>query len=245
MAHVTIVLPVFNQERFVISAIESALRQTYPHCSVLIVDDGSTDGTPALLRRYADRATIIRQKNAGTSAAWNTAISSVESELLIGLDSDDEFFPETVAETMAAWEAHPDADIVYSDYEFIDAAGNRTKIVQNPDPIDPVGQLVSLHDRLGQPDNFLPFGHVRLYRRKMLLEIGGYDPQYLHAEDYDLALRLAERRAKFVRVPKVLYRYRWHQSNKGVTARQGQILDVRNSLKAFLDRNPQFERRAT
>ncbi|MFA5799558.1 MAG: glycosyltransferase [Candidatus Peribacteraceae bacterium] len=245
MIRVTIVIPVFNQECFVVSAIESALRQTYRHCSVLIVDDGSNDGTSEILHRYADRATIIRQENAGTSVAWNTAINGVNDELLVGLDSDDEFLPETVTEAVEAWEAHPDADIVYSDYEFIDAAGNRTKIVRNPDPLDPVRQLVSLHDRLGQKDNFLPFGHVRLYRRTKLLEIGGYDPQYLHAEDYDLALRLAERGAKFVHVPKVLYRYRWHQSNKGVTARKGQILDVRQSLVHFLERNPQYERRTT
>lgn len=242
MFSVTIVIPVFNQERFIANAVESALHQTYDQCSVLVVDDGSTDKTPGILRKYQDRITILRQDNAGTSVAWNTAIKCIQSEFVIGLDSDDEFFPHTVAQTALALQKNPHADLVYSDYEFIDASGMTTKVVQNPDPDDPVNQLAVLHDRLGQKDNFLPFGHVRLYRKKKLLEIGGYDPQYLYAEDYDLTLRLAEQGATLIHVPEVLYRYRWHQSNKGVVTRDGQVQDVRKSFAQFLTRNPHYER---
>jgi len=242
MIKVTIVIPVFNQERFIAFAIESALSQTYSDCSVLVIDDGSTDGTPDILRQYEKSVTIIHQDNSGTSVAWNTAIHVIKDDYLIGLDSDDEFLPNTVAETVSALKKHSDADVIYSDYEFIDSSGKSTKIVRNPVPFDPIGQLVSLHDRLGQENNFLPFGHVRLYRRKKLLGIGGYDPQYLYAEDYDLALRLAEKGAKFAHVPKVLYRYRWHQSNKGMVTRSGQVLDVHKSFHNFLERNPHFER---
>jgi glycosyltransferase involved in cell wall biosynthesis len=241
MFPVTIVIPVFNQERFIANAVESALRQTYAQCSVMVVDDGSTDKTPDILRKYQDRITILRQDNAGTSAAWNAAIKCIQSEFVIGLDSDDEFFPHTVAQAVFALQSCPHADLVYSDYEFIDASGMTTKVVQNPDPYDPVKQLAILHDRLGQKDNFLPFGHVRLYRKSKLLEIGGYDSQYLYAEDYDLTLRLAEQEATFVHVPEVLYRYRWHQSNKGVVMRDGQVQDVRKSFECFLERNPNFK----
>lgn len=242
MIKVTIVIPVFNQERFIALAIESALSQTYRDCSVLVINDGSTDGTSEILRQYEKSVTTIHQDNCGTSVAWNTAIHFIKDDYLIGLDSDDEFLPNTLVETVSALKKHPDADVVYSDYDFIDTTGKSTEIVRNPEPFDPVGQLVSLHDRLGQKNNFLPFGHVRLYRKKKLLEIGGYDSQYLYAEDYDLTLRLAERGAKFVHVPKVLYRYRWHQSNKGVITRNGQVLNVRKSFKSFLKRNPHFER---
>lgn len=242
MFPVTIVIPVFNQERFIANAVESALRQDYARCSVLVVDDGSTDRTPDILRQYQDRITVVHQNNAGTSVAWNTAINCIQDEFVIGLDSDDEFFPHTVSRTVFALQNNPHADLVYSDYEFIDASGMTTKVMQNPDPYDPVRQLATLHDRLGQKNNFLPFGHVRLYRKSKLLEIGGYDPQYLYAEDYDLTLRLAEQGATFVHVPEVLYRYRWHQSNKGVVTRKGQVQDVRKSFSNFLTRNPHYER---
>lgn len=242
MFPVTIVIPVFNQERFIANALESALRQNYARCSVLVVDDGSTDKTPDILRQYLDRITILRQENAGTSVAWNTAINCIKDEFIIGLDSDDEFYPHTVTQTVSALQNYPHADLVYSDYEFIDASGMTTKVVQNSDPYDPVKQLAILHDRLGQKNNFLPFGHVRLYRKSKLLEIGGYDPQYLYAEDYDLTLRLAEKGGSFVHVSEVLYRYRWHQSNKGVVMRDGQVQDVRKSFTQFLTRNPHYER---
>jgi len=239
---VTIIIPVFNQEVYLTSAIESALRQTYKDCSVLVIDDGSTDSTPSILDGFGDRIRVIRQENAGTSAAWNTALEAIDDDIVVGLDSDDEFVPSTVEQALLKLSGNSDADVIYSDYEFIDGSGNATKTVRNPDPGDPTAQLARLHDRLGERDNFLPFGHVRLYRRQTLLDIGGYDPQYLYAEDYDLTLRLAEHGASFVRVPQVLYRYRWHESNKGVVTRDGQVQDVRRSFSQFLERNPHFQR---
>jgi teichuronic acid biosynthesis glycosyltransferase TuaG len=236
----TIVIPVFNQEKFIALAIESALNQTYGNCSIIVVDDGSTDGTPAILQKYEKCVRLVRQeKNYGTSIAWNTAIDIAESDYLIGLDSDDELLPNTVMELMMALEINPNADIIYSDYEFIDSSGRCIELVRNPNPFNPVEQLTFLHDHLGEMNNFLPFGHVRLYSRNKLLEVGGYDPKFLYAEDYDLTLRLAESGANFVHVSQVLYRYRWHQTNKGVVMRQEQILDVQKSFNDFLQRNLQ------
>lgn len=240
---VTIVIPVYNQERFIKNAVECALRQTYPNCSVLVIDDGSTDKTSQILQEYGNRIQVICQKNSGTSIAWNKAIENTTDNFLIGLDSDDEFINKTVAEIVLALEKNPDADIVYSDYEVIGSEGKVKKLVKNPEPIDPIGQLIHLHDRLGQPNNFLPFGHVRLYKRQKLIDIGGYDPQYSYAEDYDLTLRLAEQGAKFIHVPQNLYRYRWHDKNKGVVTRKEQIEDVRRSLAAFYARNPNYKKK--
>ncbi len=233
---VTIVIPVFNQEKYVERAIESALDQICEAREILVIDDGSTDGTASLIEAYKPFITVVRQENAGTSAAWNLAIKLAKTNYLIGLDSDDEFLPTTVQKTMQLALDNPDADVIYSDYEFIDGDGERFKVVKNPEPFDPVGQLISLHDRLGQPDNFLPFGHVRLYRKEALLKIGGYDETYINAEDYELVLRLAEHRMKFMHVPEVLYRYRWHTSNKGVVARAGQKNEVKRSVAEYKER---------
>ena len=216
-----IVIPVFNGERFVGAAIDSALRQTVS-IPIFVVDDGSNDATRRVLDERADAIVILEQMNGGTSAAWNLALRECPATWLIGLDSDDELEPRAVQTLLEQARCDSNADIVYSDYSFIDEDGEVVSRISNPPPDDPVGQLLRLHDCLGQPDNFVPFGHVRMYRRSTLVAVGGYDESYRDAEDYELLLRLAGAGATFHHVAELLYRYRWHTTNKGVARRPRQ-----------------------
>lgn len=227
--HHEIVIPVFNGERHVGPAIDSALRQTVS-VPIIVVDDGSTDGTPTLLAAYGDAITVICQENAGTSAAWNTAMARSSALWLIGLDADDVLEHDAVEALVERAEARPGIDVLYSDYTFIADDDAVIREVVNPEAHDPVEQLLALHDRLGEPDNFVPFGHVRMYRRDALVEVGGYDESYRYAEDYELLLRLAVRGIRFERVPRSLYRYRWHTANKGVVRRPQQVAEVRRAV---------------
>ncbi len=236
---ITVVIPVYNQERFLRQAIDSVIAQTYKNIQILVVDDGSTDQTPEILKSYGDKITVVTKENGGTSDAWNCILPMISTDYVMGLDSDDEYVPNTVEKAVECAKLHPEASVIYSDFVFIDADGNETKKVQNPEcesSQDAVEKLIHLHDRLGQPNNFLPFGHVRLYKRNALLGIGGYDTLYRYAEDFDLVLRLAEAGYQFQRVPGVLYRYRWHTTNKGVVDRPGQKEDVKLSVKLFKER---------
>ena len=90
---VTAILPVFNRETSVARAIESVLGQTYPRVELIVVDDGSTDATPNLLARYADRATILTQQNGGAYKARNLALRHARGELVAFIDSDDAWLP--------------------------------------------------------------------------------------------------------------------------------------------------------
>ncbi len=238
---VTVVIPTWNCERFLQKAIESALEQTYTSTKVLVIDDGSTDDTFKIIQKFHGKLDYHYKTNQGTSSAWNYALDVAKTPYLIGLDADDEFLPDTVAKTMQYALRYPKASLVYSDYEFIDKEGLTTKTVSNPDPDYPIAQLIKLHDSLGQPNNFLPFGHVRLYKREAMIEIGGFDIRYQFSEDYDLVLRLAEHGHQFVHIPQVLYRYRWHDSNKGIISRSGQIVEVRHSLAAYRNRQNLYE----
>lgn len=231
----TVVIPVYNCEKFVRDAIESALSQSYSATKILLVDDGSTDNTPNVLFEYEQRGlvTVIRRANGGTAAAWNQALRAADTELLVGLDADDILAAHAVEIVVGEAERHPSASIVYSDYEFLDESGNVTRKIRNPDPTDPIELLMRLHDRLGQPDNFLPFGHVRLYRRSSLLAAGGFDESYRYAEDFELMLRLASFGHSFHRVGNVLYGYRWHGANKGVLGRSEEIASVRRAVAEF------------
>lgn len=235
MSPATVVIPVFNCARYIREAIESALAQTYADVSVLVIDDGSTDETPRILAEYERRGavSVCRRTNGGTAAAWNFALRTARTEILVGLDADDLLRPYALEVVVRAAEADVSAAVVYSDYEFLDPDGNPVRAVSNPDPVDPVAMLLRLHDRLGEPDNFLPFGHVRLYRRSALLTAGGFDESYLYAEDFELLLRLAVLGHRFHHVDRVLYGYRWHDANKGVLGRREEVASVRRAIAEF------------
>lgn len=233
--NVTVVIPVFNQEKFISSCIESVIAQADGLADILVVDDGSTDRTPGLLRQFTG-IRVLTQRNGGTSSAWNLALKDCQSTYLIGLDADDEFCSNTLSVMLGAAHSFPQADLIYSDYVFINEDGVCQNTVNNPAPLSPVGQLLRLHDRLGQPNNFLPFGHVRLYKRQALIDIGGFDETYFYAEDFELVLRMAERGLVFSHVPEVLYKYRWHSSNKGVVSRKEQKAEVRRAVEGYRQR---------
>ncbi|MBD2414686.1 glycosyltransferase [Nostoc calcicola FACHB-3891] len=227
---VIILIPTYNQENFIRQCLNSALDQSYKNYEIWVVNDGSTDKTSEIIYEYENKIKIFSKPNGGTASCWNHVLKLIDSDYIIGLDSDDELNFFTLEKTVELALNNLEADVIYSDYEFIDYKGSTIKLVFNPEPIDPLNQLISLHNKLGEPNNFVPFGHVRLYKTKSLLKIGGYDENYLYAEDYELLLRMAKDNYKFVRVPEVLYRYRWHYTNKGILSRKEQIEEVRKSV---------------
>jgi glycosyltransferase involved in cell wall biosynthesis len=227
---VTIVIPVHDGERFVVQAVLSALEQTVS-TPVLVIDDGSTDATPALLARFGAAVATLRKPNGGTSSAWNLALASCDSEYVLGLDADDELEPSAAEDLLEVARGATGAGVVYSDYRLVDAAGAETREVRSLEPGEPLGPLRRLHDQIEQTDLQFPFGHARLYRRDVLLNHGGFDERYRYAEDYELLLRLAARGVAFARCPRTLYRYRWHDRNKGVVARAEQVAEVRRAVR--------------
>lgn len=227
---VTIVIPTYNQEKFIRQCLNSALNQSYKNFDVWVVNDGSTDKTSEIVHEYKNRIKIFSKPNGGTSSCWNHILKLIDADYVVGLDSDDELNFFTLEKIVELAINDLDFDVIYSNYEFIDYKGTTIKVVSNPEPTDPLNQLIALHNRLGQPNNFVPFGHVRFYKTKSLLAIGGYDENYLYAEDYELLLRMAKNNYKFVRIPEVLYGYRWHNTNKGILSRKEQIKEVRKSV---------------
>ena len=91
---VSVIIPCYNQGKYLAEAIESALNQTYPHVEVIVVNDGSTDNTAEVAARYAGRITYVEQENGGPSAARNAAIGVATGSLIAHLDSDDRWSPQ-------------------------------------------------------------------------------------------------------------------------------------------------------
>ena len=231
---VSVIIPTYNQEYYIEKCINSGLNQSYNNYEILLIDDGSTDKTLEIIQKYKNNIRILSKQNGGTSSCWNYALNFVKSKYVIGLDSDDEFVYTTIDKVINTAMKNPKIDIIYSDYEFIDCNSISTKVVRNPEPNNPIKQLLDLHNKLGQSNNFVPFGHVRLYKTESLIEAGGYNENYLYAEDYELLLRMAIKGYNFARVPEILYRYRWHETNKGIVTRKEQIEEVKKSVLFYI-----------
>lgn len=123
---VSVVIPTFNRAYCVAKTVDTALAQTHRDLEVVLVDDGSTDGTEQLIsERYGSdpRVRYIRQTNAGVSAARNNGFANTRGDFVALLDSDDLWFPNKLAAQLAVFRAHPEVGMVWSDMEAIDMQG--------------------------------------------------------------------------------------------------------------------------
>ena len=131
--HVSIVIRNYNYEDYVGDAVDSALGQTYPHVEVIVVDDGSTDGSRRILRSYGDRIRLVTQPNGGEGAAANAGFAHARGDIVIFLDSDDVLMPHCAAR--AVEEMQPGITRVHWWMYLIDAGGRLTGHVQPPSPV--------------------------------------------------------------------------------------------------------------
>ena len=120
MPRVSVVIPTFNCERFIERTIDSALRQTYRDFEIIVVDDGSTDGTQAVLARYGGVLRCMYQANQGASAARNVALASASGEFIAYLDADDLWDPEKLARQVEYLDAYPACGFVHTEVAVID-----------------------------------------------------------------------------------------------------------------------------
>ncbi len=259
-ALVTVIVPVYNGERHLAQSLTSVVDQTYTRWECVVVDDGSTDSTPAIARSFAERDERMRtisQSNAGVSAARNRgllAASDVDGTLVAFLDGDDVWTPDALEVLIGALVADPDAVGAYGLAEYIDAAGR---------PIRPGAHSAGQRDRrvLGRFDltsvevsepgtfsNLLVTGTiwptaVAVHRRAVITAVGGFDSEIVGAEDWDLYLRMS-RHGHFRPVDRQVAWYRRHGANTtaGVVMMAEQTARVRWKTWASSD-NTSAQRR--
>jgi len=116
---VTVILPVFNRERIVGRAVESALRQTYKADEIIVVDDGSTDGTSAVLETFGNQLIVLRQPNRGPYPARNLALRHAHGDYIAFLDSDDAWLPEKLEKQVSLLDSRPEVGLVFGNAELL------------------------------------------------------------------------------------------------------------------------------
>jgi len=230
---VSAVTPVYNRAAFLAEALDSALSQGFDGLEVVVVDDGSTDGTPGVLARYGDRIRAVRQENAGQSAAWNACLSLARGDVVAFLDSDDAWLPGKLARQVPLLEADPGAALLYAEVEYMDGEGRPLPDARRAKRT-PSGEV--LRDLLS--DNFLRTPTV-LARRSALLEAGGFRPGLSHGNDWDMWLRVATRH-RVLRDPVPSARYRLHGAQMVKDRRK--LAEAR--VRILEDHLPRIEREA-
>lgn len=206
---VTAIIPTYNRPLLCAQAIDSVLAQTFGDYELIVVDDGSADETSQMLARYGDRIRVIRQKNAGVSAARNAAIAVAAGRYCAFLDHDDLWMPEKLAAMVPAFDAAPEAGLAYSCVKHLDESGESRS-----------SDDATVEVRSGRLFQELFLREIRIStssmmaRREVLSLVGGYDPAFAVAQDYDLHLRIA-RRCPIVGVPQVLTAVRFTRGSGG------------------------------
>jgi glycosyltransferase involved in cell wall biosynthesis len=183
-------MSVFNGERFVAEAIESILNQTFRDFEFIIIDDGSTDGTAAVLRHYQEidlRIVVHHQQNKGLIASLNAGCDLAQGRYIARMDADDVAIPERLDRQINYLEQFPAIALLGSSVNIIDDRGRHLYFLKFPTADEKIKEwLYDLHQ--------VPISHPTVvFRTEVLRATGGYRPALLAGEDYDLFIRIAER----------------------------------------------------
>lgn len=203
MPKVTVLIPVFNRERYIRDAIDSVLAQSFTDFEVLAIDDGSTDGSIELVTTYADpRVRLIRnERNLGIPTTRNRGIAAARGEYLAFLDSDDIALPKRLARQVAFLDAHPDYAAVGAWIQWMDTAGRRQRGVKRK-PVSAEQIAANRLFRQGIENS------TAMARTSVLREFGHREEMAL-GSDYDLWSRIAAKH-KLATLPEVLVYRRRH-----------------------------------
>ena len=216
---VSVYMSVYNGEQFVAESIESVLAQTLTDFELVIVDDGSTDSTPDILRSFKDdRIVLLSPGRMGVSAASNHALQRCRADLVARLDADDLMEPNRLERQLAFLAEHPDLGGVASCYWWIDETGVIRGAQDTPlQTREAVERQLAAGGRLGYAHSTL------LLRREAVLAVGGYDSRFDSVEDVELCLRLYEAGHLILAQPERLVRFRIHDNSTSATRDRDQF----------------------
>lgn len=233
MPKVSVNIPTFNNEKYISETIESVLKQTYNDYELIIIDDGSTDKTAEIIKKYKDeRIKYYFQKNKGIGAARNAAIEKSSGEYIAFLDHDDLWFPKKLEKQMFLFESKPELGLVFCGTIFFNDKEDLYNIYNKYKP--PRGMIFKeLFHRY-----FLSLETV-VIKKKVLDDIGLFCSHMMMVEEYDLFLRISYKYPiDYIDEPLAKYRiheknYSWGKEFQGIKEEMEVIERLRASIHKF------------
>ena len=231
---VSVIIPCYNQAKFLGEAIESVLKQNYRRLEVIVIDDGSTDGTAEVADRYSD-VIRISQENRGLAAARNRGLSQSTGDYLVFLDADDRLLPEALAVGVRSLDTHPECAFVYGRSRWVSVDGA-------PVPAPPQYSMGEEPYRSLLERNCVWGCMTVMFRRSVLEAVSGFDASLASAEDSDLYLRIARKFPVYFHGT-VVAEYRRHEANmsKNAAAMLRSVLRVLRSQQQYVKANRQYK----
>ena len=188
---VSIIIPSYNRRHFLGDAIDSCLAQTHSNCEIIVIDDGSEDGSGGFLReRYGERIRYLHQRNRGPGSARNRGIAAANGDFIQFLDADDQLAAEKISRCLGLFQDEPEIAVVHTWHQLV-AADGKTAMATTPFPqfSDDI-----FCEMLRLPHNGILLS-ATMARAAALRDVGGFDEDaaFRSSEDWDLFLRLAAR----------------------------------------------------
>jgi glycosyltransferase involved in cell wall biosynthesis len=198
---VSVIIPAFNCETFLPEAVESVREQSYQSLEIIIVDDGSTDGTPCLIESLGTGIKTSRQTNQGPAAARNSGLALAKGEFIAFLDADDLWTAGKIEQQLEHFTGEPQTQVVVGATQRVRAArsNNVARVGPGLEPVGPVWMLFSLG--------------ATLIRREVFDEVGWFDVSLRQGEDVDWFMRAREAGVSIGISRELVQWYRMHESN--------------------------------
>ncbi len=215
---VSLIIPVYNGEKYISKSLESALNQTYKNIEIIVVNDGSTDNSEEIIKRYNGKIKYIKKENGGVSTALNLALKEMTGDYFSWLSHDDLYYPTKIEEEVNEIE---DKTIIMSDYDLIDEYGKFKCNITIPH------EIIEEHNELALYKGFIN-GITLLIPKKAFDECGSFDEDLRCTQDYDMWFRMLLKGYKFKHLKKVLASSRQH--SKQVTNTSYRMLTEGNKL---------------
>ncbi|MCE5262701.1 MAG: glycosyltransferase [Deltaproteobacteria bacterium] len=222
---VSVIIPVYNGTNYLREAIDSVLAQTYTHCEILVVDDGSTDGTWEIIQSYGTRIRGIHKENGGVASALNCGIREAEGKYIAWLSHDDFFLPEKLAHQVKFLNEFKEFKACYTNYYITDPRMKiRSEVVP---PWYPRAKAI----RALFGDMYIS-GSTVLIERNCFTEIGLFSESLRYTQDAEMWLRVI-RRYDIGHLPESLVKQRSHPGQGSVNFRTGQRKETRTLYERF------------
>jgi glycosyltransferase involved in cell wall biosynthesis len=234
-SRISVIMPCYNAAAFIEEAVNCVMHQTYADVELIVVDDGSTDGSVDILQQlatqYSPRLSLLYQGQMGPYPARNLGLQCATGGRVAFLDADDYWSPDALEKLAAALDANH-ADIAYCGWQNVGVGAPGTKPYVPPD-----------YNQMDTAAEFLrscPWPiHAALVRRDAIDAVQGFSERRFSAMDYDLWLRLHAHTQKLVRVPVVMAFYRWHDKGQISKDRSRQVLDALQVRHDFVAHHPE------
>ena len=201
MSQISVIVPVYNSEKYVAEAIQSVLAQTYQHFEIIVIDDGSTDGSAAVVQTLFPSVTYIFQENQGVGSARNKGIDNASGDYFALLDADDIWLEDKLARQIAVFDQDPQVDLVYG----------HVRQFYSPELIGQIEKEVKI------PREVMPaqLSSSMLIKRDSFFKVGHYETKWTVSIDQEWHLRTIDRALNIVMLPDIVYWRRIHNNNLG------------------------------